>query len=213
MKRIFIYFFLGTLIWSGDIFSQDLKGENMEYSKEEKKFLLGIARESIKNYFREKRPLEDIKIDDPLLEEKRGAFVTLKEQGRLRGCIGRIVADLPLYKAVSWMACEAAFKDPRFPPLEEKELKDIILEISILSPFKKIDNVEEIEVGKHGVMLRKGWYSGLLLPQVAQEYNWDKYTFLDHTCLKAGLGYGCWRDKDVDIYIFSAEVFSEEEFD
>ncbi len=213
MKRAFIIF-AGIIFIGGFLKAQGfVKGGTMQYNQEQRRFLLELARNSIKNYFKEGRPLLDVEVKDPALKEPRGAFVTLKRRGNLRGCIGRIVADTPLYRAVALMACEAAFRDPRFAPLRKEELKDLTIEISVLTPFKKINSVDEIEVGKHGLMIRKGWYSGLLLPQVATEYNWDRNTFLDHTCLKAGLNPGCWKEKDTQIYVFSAEVFSEEDFE
>ena len=108
------------------------------------------------------------------------------------------------------MAIEAAVDDPRFPPVTIDELKDVEMEVSALTPLEQVDDINKIEVGKHGIIIRQGFYSGLLLPQVATEYKWDRETFLDQTCRKAGLPYGCWKNKSSQIYIFSAEVFSEE---
>jgi uncharacterized protein (TIGR00296 family) len=108
------------------------------------------------------------------------------------------------------MAIEAAVGDPRFPPVTSDELKDIKIDISALSPLEAIKDVNKIEVGKHGIIIRRGFYSGLLLPQVATEYGWDRETFLAHTCQKAGLPPNAWKDKTTEIQIFSAEVFSEE---
>jgi AmmeMemoRadiSam system protein A len=146
------------------------------------------------------------------LKEKRGAFVTLKKNGLLRGCIGRIVADTALYKLISQVVIDSALNDPRFPPVRYEELKDIEIEISVLTPFTEIENLEEIEVGKHGLMIRKGFYSGLLLPQVPLEYGWDRETFLKHICLKAGLPPDAYKEKDVLLYKFSAIVFSEKDY-
>jgi AmmeMemoRadiSam system protein A len=112
-----------------------------------------------------------------------------------------------LYKSVEEMAAAAAFQDPRFPPVSKSELKDLDIEISVLTPFKQITHVSEIEVGKHGIYMERGFYSGLLLPQVATEYGWDRDTFLEHTCRKAGLPPDAWKDKDTRIYIFSADIF------
>jgi len=106
------------------------------------------------------------------------------------------------------MAVEAGTGDPRFSPVQEKDLNNLKFEISILSPLEKIDDVNKIQVGTHGIIIRKGFNSGLLLPQVATEYGWDRNTFLEQTCHKAGLPGGCWK-QGADIYIFSAEVFSE----
>ena len=105
------------------------------------------------------------------------------------------------------MAEAAALRDPRFPPVNEKELPDLEIEISVLTPLKKIADVSEIEVGKHGIYIKKGWNSGLLLPQVATEYGWNRQTFLEHTCQKAGLPSNAWKEKGTEIYIFSADIF------
>lgn len=183
------------------------KGDAM-LTIEQKKTLLKIARESMENYVKTGKRKE-LAVDDPVLKRHRGAFVTLNKSGLLRGCIGRIVSDAPLYEVVADMAIEAAIDDPRFPPVTAKELKDIEIDISALSPIEEIKDVNKIEVGKHGIIMRKGFFSGLLLPQVATEYGWDRETFLKHTCLKAGLPEDAWKDKSTQISIFSAEVFSE----
>ncbi len=154
-------------------------------------------------------PLSMPTIADSALLEHRGAFVTLKKQGQLRGCIGTFVATKPLIEVVADMAVQAAFHDPRFRPLTPDEFQEIEVEISVLSPLKEIDSIDEIEVGTHGIYIIKGPYHGVLLPQVATEYGWDKYQFLDQTCIKAGLWPGCWKEPDTKILIFSAEVFDE----
>jgi AmmeMemoRadiSam system protein A len=141
------------------------------------------------------------------LREKRGAFVTLKKHGELRGCIGHIIGDRPLAETVATMAVAAAFEDPRFPPVKEEELKDLDIEISVLTPLRRINNVEEIQVGLHGIILQQGGHSGLLLPQVATEYGWDRNTFLEYTCRKAGLPPDAWKDERTTIHVFSADVF------
>ena len=141
------------------------------------------------------------------LNEKRGAFVSLHKHGQLRGCIGYVHGVKPLAKAINDMAIAAAFQDPRFSTLQENELEDLDIEISVLTPMKQISNINEIEVGKHGLMMIKGPYSGLLLPQVATQYNWDRQTFLSETCHKAGLPIDAWKDDETEIYIFSAEIF------
>ena len=177
-------------------------------TEEEKRLLHQIARRAIEDALRQghKSGPNSI-IQSRVLQEKRGAFVTLKINGRLRGCIGYVEGIKPLHKAVEEMAIAAAFHDPRFNPVREAELPDLEIEISVLTPLKQIRDVEEIEVGKHGIIIKKGSYSGLLLPQVATEYGWDRTTFLEHTCLKAGLPQDVWKEKDARIYIFSAEVF------
>ncbi|MDD4951694.1 MAG: AmmeMemoRadiSam system protein A [Desulfovibrionaceae bacterium] len=141
------------------------------------------------------------------LSAPSGAFVTLKKNGVLRGCIGRLSADAPLYLAVVRMARAAAFEDPRFPPLDPAEFKDLSFEISVISPFKRIKDIAEVRVGEHGLLMRRGFRSGLLLPQVPGEWGWDRDEFLEHTCLKAGLPGDCWRDPSTEIYVFTAEVF------
>ena len=181
-------------------------GVDLGLSVEDKAALHRIARESIEvKLLGKKAPsLEDL---SATLKENRGAFVTLKTHGQLRGCIGRLVSDRPLGEVVAEMALAAAFQDPRFSPLRADELKGLEIEISALTPFQKITGVEEIQVGKHGILMRNGGSSGLLLPQVATDYGWDRTTFLEHTCQKAGLPKGCWKDKNTEIHIFSADVF------
>lgn len=179
-----------------------------EFTDEVKKTLLAIARITLENHLAGK-PVPEFEQGPPVLYEKRGAFVTLKKHGELRGCIGRIVADMPLYKVVSDFAIHAAVEDPRFNPVHYEELKDIEIEISVLTPFEEIASLDEIEVGTHGLMIRKGYRSGLLLPQVPVEYGWDRDTFLEHLCYKAQMPADAYKDDGVTIYKFSAVVFSE----
>ena len=182
-------------------------GVDLGLSPEEKANLLKIARDVVEAHCRgEKTP--EISGDSSTLNEQRGAFVTLHKHGKLRGCIGHIRAKKPLVKTVAEMAIAAAFDDPRFPPVTPKELGELEYEISVLTPFQQISNVEEIEVGVHGLYMKSGSRSGLLLPQVATEWGWDRNTFLEHTCTKAGLPEDAWKDKKTKIYIFSADVFS-----
>ena len=141
------------------------------------------------------------------LGEKWGAFVTLTKKGQLRGCIGHIVGDKPLIDTVAEMTKAAALQDWRFPSVKPSELPEIEFEISVLTPIRKIDNIEEIVVGRDGIIITKGINHGLLLPQVATEYGWDRITFLEHTCNKAGLPMDAWKDKNTIIEMFSAEVF------
>jgi AmmeMemoRadiSam system protein A len=178
----------------------------MHLTQEEKDHLKELALESIKGKF-EHEPEPELGIDSETLKTNCGAFVTLKTHGSLRGCIGLVVGMKPLYKSVTEMARAAAFDDPRFTPLTKDEVDKLEIEISALSPLEKIDDPAQIEVGKHGIMLQHGYHSGLLLPQVATEYGWDRITFLKHTCLKAGLPENAWRDPETEIQIFSAEVF------
>jgi uncharacterized protein len=179
-------------------------------NKEEKIILLKTARNTISSLFGSK-PLEEYKTTDTL-SVKCGAFVTLhKKNGSLRGCIGHITQDKPLIDTVKEMAIASSTQDPRFPHLRKEDLPNIIIEISVLSPFRQISSIDEIEVGKHGILMQKGYRSGLLLPQVATEYNWDRETFLTHTCYKAGLDGSCWKNEDTIIEIFHAIVFSEKD--
>ena len=139
-----------------------------------------------------------------------GIFVTLHTvEGNLRGCIGYLEGVKSLPEAIVEMTEAAATKDPRFDPVREAELNDIVLEISLLSPLIKIDSPDEIEIGKHGLVISRGHDKGLLLPQVATENNWDKIRFLEHTCEKARLPRDAWKSEETEIAIFSAEVFEE----
>lgn len=176
---------------------------------ETKKNLLKLARLTIKNELEKE---EKEKIDFKFPEIKRGAFVTLHKQGELRGCIGTFRSDRNIEDVIKDMALAASFEDTRFSPLELQELDEIDIEISVLSPLRKIKSIAEIEVGRHGLYISRGFRSGVLLPQVATEYNWDRETFLVHTCLKAGLPEDAWKDSATRIEVFSAEVFGEKDF-
>ena len=142
-------------------------------------------------------------------EGSGGAFVTLKIDGSLRGCIGHLSSDAPITETVAEMARAAAFSDPRFPPLRREELESISIEISRLSAFFPI-RAEDVEVGKHGLLLRLGYRSGLLLPQVPGEQGWNRAAFLSGLCRKSGLPDGSWGDPDAILEAFTAEVFGEE---
>ncbi len=181
-------------------------GVDLGLSDAEKKELLRIARTVIETKSRRK-PVPSFSAATERLNEKCGAFVTIHKQGMLRGCIGSLEADTPLYRQIAEMAEAAAFRDPRFRPVEEEELPYLDLEISALTPLERITDPDDIQVGLHGIVIRKGYRSGLLLPQVATERNWDKMTFLKETCRKAGLPPDAWKDKDAEIYVFSADVF------
>jgi len=185
--------------------------DNAMLSKEERKKLLKIARSSIENYLKtgERLPLTET---DPLLLEELGAFVTLHKRGELRGCIGNIIGRGPLYLTIRNMAIESATGDPRFSKVTLEELKDIDIEISVLSPMKKTDNPDDIRLGIDGVLIRKGFRSGVFLPQVATETGWSRDEFMSNLCAhKAGLAPEAWKGDDVEIYTFTAEVFSEKE--
>jgi AmmeMemoRadiSam system protein A len=184
-------------------------------STDAQRFLLGLARTTIDERLGGRPP--QIPSIDGLpcrreLEDPRGAFVTLKIGGVLRGCIGHVVAVAPLWQSVRDNALAAAFEDPRFPELVADELPKTTIEISALTPMRPA-MPNEVQVGHHGILIERGRSRGLLLPQVATEYGWDRETFLDHTCRKAGLEPGCWRRDDTAINIFSAEIFGEEDFE
>jgi AmmeMemoRadiSam system protein A len=177
----------------------------MNLSPHEKEQLKELARQTIEGVLFGKNTDEFEPTET--LKEKRGAFVTIKKKDQLRGCIGYLKAVLPLYETIREMAIQAAFDDPRFSPLQKNEWKDINIEISVLTPMKKLSDVSEIKVGVHGLYIEKGPYSGLLLPQVATEHRWNSITFLENTCYKAGLPKDAWKSKDTVVYIFSADVF------
>ena len=181
-------------------------GVDLGLSDGEKKDLLLLARTTIESKLKGITPAASIPLTDNL-KQCRGAFVSLHCKGRLRGCIGYIRAEKPLHQTIREMALSAAFNDPRFEPLNRNELKDIDVEISVLTPLQPVNDIADIVVGKHGLMIVKDYRSGLLLPQVATEYGWSREEFLDHTCLKAGLPQTAWKDKDTKIYLFSADVF------
>jgi AmmeMemoRadiSam system protein A len=181
-------------------------------NKEQRKKLLEIARKSIEAYLKTGKKLE-VKETDALLNKEMGAFVTLHEHGELRGCIGNIVGRGPLYLTVRDMAVESAVGDPRFSPVSPAELKDIEIEISVLSPLERVDSADKIQLGVHGVIVKRGFNSGVFLPQVATETGWSKEEFLSNLCAhKAGLPPDAWKDKNTELYVFSAEVFSEKDY-
>jgi AmmeMemoRadiSam system protein B/AmmeMemoRadiSam system protein A len=175
---------------------------------DERDDLLIIARQTIAQFL-ETGTVPRFEVSEPNLYQERGCFVTLKKQGELRGCIGNLVAQRPLYLTVQNVAISAAINDRRFPPVTKDELRDIDIEISILSPFELIEDVSEIEVGRHGLVIVKGQNQGVLLPQVPTEQNWDRDEFLRQICLKAGLPEDAWQE-GAQLYVFTAEVFGEE---
>jgi AmmeMemoRadiSam system protein B/AmmeMemoRadiSam system protein A len=175
----------------------------------DKETLLGLARESIVRFL-DGRP--DSALDaapfPPSLRKARGAFVTLNVHGRMRGCIGRFEPSEPLYRTVEEMAVSAATRDPRFQPVTPDELRNIDIEISVLTPLRRIHSIDEFELGRHGIYIRKGGRSGTFLPQVAEETGWTKEEFLGHCAAdKAGVGWEGW--KDADLYVYEAVVFGE----
>ncbi len=180
-----------------------------ELSSTEKQVLLSIARKAIEAHIRTGQTYVEPR-EEKSLNLRNGCFVTIKQQGKLRGCIGNFQSELPLFREVAEISIASATKDPRFYPMGEKDLENFSLEISVLSPLRKIEDLSEIEVGKHGIYLEKGYYRGVLLPQVATEHGWDRDTFLKQTCIKAGLPPEAAKAEDTEIYIFSAQIFSEE---
>jgi len=181
-----------------------------DLSDDHRKTLLLIARQSIVIILDGRAPEWNAEDFDETLRRPAGAFVTLRtHEGDLRGCIGSIHAVEPLHKAVASSAVSAAFRDPRFPPLRPGEIEQLELEISVMGPIEQVTNIDDIVVGRDGLIISQGRYAGLLLPQVATEYEWDCVTFLDQTCLKAGLPRGAWRAEGCRIEKFSAIVFGE----
>jgi len=193
--------------YSAVIITQSI-AEKVNLDKSSREELLRMARASIEKYL-ESRKYPPVTSENKELLKKCGAFVTLKKDVNLRGCIGYTQAIMPLCETVSKAAIAAATQDTRFNPVSEEELKEIKISISVLSPLRKIKDVKEIKVGTHGLVIRKWGRSGLLLPQVATEEGWDRPTFLQHTCLKAGLPTDAWKE-GADILTFTADVFEEE---
>ena len=179
----------------------------LSLTEEEKEFLLDTVRRRIDLVLREQEVGFLPEPPPGVLHEKLGAFVTLKLHGSLRGCIGKLVSSDPLYTTVSDMAEAAAFHDSRFPPLTMSEFAAIEIEISIMSPITRCDDPSKIVIGKHGLIMRRGPNQGLLLPQVAVEWEWDRETFLAQTCRKARLPLDAWHDPNTEIYWFEALVF------
>jgi uncharacterized protein len=181
----------------------------MELSTEEKEILLKAARESIQQEFGENGVAEADYKSYPKLKMELGAFVTLKIDENLRGCIGYIFTQKPLFETIVEAAKHSAFGDPRFPELSREELDEVNIEISVLSQFEPIKSYDEIEVGKHGLLLEEGGRA-VLLPQVATEQNFNRSQFLTALCHKAGLYGNYWKERMLDIKVFTALVFSEE---
>ncbi len=181
-----------------------------ELNEAQQQFLLKLARSTIKEHLATGHTAA-LETDDPAMHEQRAVFVTLHKAGRLRGCIGQIIARAPLIEAIQDAAISAATQDRRFPPVTSDELGEIDLEISVLSPMTKVDDPETIEVGKHGVLVVQGARQGVFLPQVAVEQGWDRETMLTELCAhKAGLAPDAWKG-DATLYVFTAQVFGEHE--
>jgi len=175
-------------------------------NESDQQVLLQLARKAVEESVRHHR-LPEVEAPAGPLIEKRGAFVTLHKAGRLRGCIGYVEPVKPLYQTVCECAMAAALRDPRFDPVQPEELPHLHLEISVLSPMEVIQP-ERVEVGRHGLLIARGFQRGLLLPQVALEFNWDREQFLAETCLKAGLPADAWKH-GAEIQAFTAQVIAE----
>ncbi len=180
-------------------------------TEQEKSELLAVARSSVESTVRDKRLYEPEAPASASLNRECGAFVTITEGNRLRGCIGYTSPIEPLYITVRDTAAMAATRDPRFPSVTAAELPQLSYEISVLSPLRHVADPEEIQVGRDGLLIKNGRHEGLLLPQVPVEQHWDRQRFLEGTCAKAGLNHDCWKDENTDIFRFSAVVFGDHE--
>jgi len=200
--------------YSADVFVKTQGEKAVEtpftLSAPEKKELLALARKSVEHAITEKKAYEPTASTGEALNQERGAFVTLTKGGQLRGCIGYTSAVKPLYLTVRDTATLAALQDPRFPQVTASELPQLEYEVSVLSPLRRVTDTQQIKVGQHGLLMKNGINEGLLLPQVPVEQGWDRQTFLEETCRKAGMGSNCWKDEETDIFMFTAVVFSEQ---
>jgi AmmeMemoRadiSam system protein B/AmmeMemoRadiSam system protein A len=199
--------------YSADVFVRASGGKAEEtpfsLTEQEKKDLLALARKSVEFAVGKDELYQPSASADATLDQERGAFVTLTISGELRGCIGYTSAIKPLYMTVRDTAKYAALNDPRFPPVSPSELPRLEYEVSVLSPLRRVLDVQQIKVGEHGLLMKNGDSEGLLLPQVPVEQKWDRQTFLEQTCRKAGMNPGCWKDENTDIFSFTAVVFNE----
>lgn len=192
------------------IWGEKLPISTDQLDKKAQEEALKIARQTLEDYLT-KNTIPQITATSEILKKPLGAFVTLRKNGELRGCIGEFEPKDQLYKVIQNTAIAAATKDMRFYPVKTEELKDIKIEISVMTPKRKINNWQDIVLGKHGVVVQKGMHGGTFLPQVATDTGWNKEKFLSELCSqKAGLASGCYKDPDVSFYIFEAQVFEEE---
>jgi AmmeMemoRadiSam system protein B/AmmeMemoRadiSam system protein A len=182
--------------------------EAIPLTAEDKEELLTMARQTIA-HFLGTGAFPHFAVTQPALLQERGAFVTLRKHGELRGCIGQLIGDRPLYLVVQNMAVSAAVADQRFPPVTEEELSDLEIEISVLSPLEQVESVDQIQVGLHGVIIRRGLKQAVYLPQVAPEQGWGREEMLENLCLKAGLSKEACKKAGTQFYVFRAEVFEE----
>ena len=175
----------------------------------EKAELLSVARKSVEYMIQKNEPYAPLPSASETLNREYGAFVTLTENGSLRGCIGYTAPIKPLFMTVRDTATLAALRDPRFSPVRASELPKLAYEVSVLSPLRRVTDIEQIKVGRDGLLMKNGDSEGLLLPQVPVEQKWDRLTFLEQTCAKAGMDPNCWKDENTDIFSFTAVVFNK----
>jgi AmmeMemoRadiSam system protein B/AmmeMemoRadiSam system protein A len=198
--------------YSADLF---VKGQHevveppFSLTDQEKSELLALARKSAEYAVQTNKPYDPPASKSEMLNQEYGAFVTINEGGMLRGCIGYTSPIKPLYLTVRDTAAYAATRDPRFRPVSTAELSQLEYEISVLSPLRRVTDIEQIKVGRDGLFMKNGDDAGLLLPQVPVEQKWDRQTFLEQTCAKAGIRHDCWKDENTDIFKFTAVVFGE----
>ncbi len=199
--------------YSADVFVKSLQGAAAEppfsLTDQEKAELLALARQSVESMIRNNQLYSPAVPASETLNREYGAFTTLTEAGALRGCIGYTAPTKALYLTVRDTATLAALRDPRFAPVTAAELSQLAYEISVLSPLRRVTDVERIKVGRDGLLMKNGDNEGLLLPQVPAEQKWNRETFLEQTCAKAGMDLACWKDENTDIFSFTAVVFSE----
>lgn len=199
--------------YSADVFVRAQQGDVAQapfsLGEKDRSELLAVAHKSVESAVKQGQEYEPGANVSEVLNQERGAFVTLTKSGVLRGCIGYTSATKPLYLAVRDTAAFAARRDPRFQPVKESELPQLEYEISVLSPLRRVKDVRQIKVGEHGLLVKNGLRQGVLLPQVPVEQKWDRQTFVEATCEKAGLPSDCWKAEETDIFLFTAVVFGE----
>ncbi len=182
--------------------------ETFRLDESDQKELLRLARSTLQSYL-STGTVPEYHTGRPELRARAGAFVSLHIGHELRGCVGQIIPDRELFRIVQHCAVSAAAEDMRFTPVNPDELAHLTIEISVLTPLRRALDAGEVEIGKHGIYIARGAKRGLLLPQVATEYGWDRNTFLSQTCRKAGLPEDAWKDPATVISLFEAQVFSE----
>jgi AmmeMemoRadiSam system protein A len=203
--------YMSAVFYESDKTEKKVSSNSMDapLNEEQQKVLIKLARDTIDLYLKSGQRIQ-FDSEDERFKVKQGAFVTLRKQGDLRGCIGHIIPMEALSDTIIDMAIASSTEDPRFRRVTPNEMKDIDIEISVLSIPRRVKSADEIEIGKHGVIVSRGMRKGVFLPQVADETGWDKVTFLQHLCAdKAGLPKDAWKDKDTEIDVFTAQVFEE----